>query len=214
MDDPEPSSAPAGWYPDPHAQHELRWWDGSVWSDHTHDDAPSPAASPAAATAHPTVGPLYWSQAAALGGATMVVASFLTWFAIGVGMDSESVTGLQHDADVWTLGFANGWIPLIGGVIAVLVAVRQTLRDSPAAHSWLVGIGAVGAVWSVLSYITVTANIRDGINDRLTGQGQSFEAFGRAMVDVQTGLGVWLSGAGAVMVLLAANTARRASASH
>lgn len=25
----------AGWYPDPSAPHQLRWWDGSSWSDQT-----------------------------------------------------------------------------------------------------------------------------------------------------------------------------------
>lgn len=29
---------PAGWHVDPSGQHQLRWWDGTRWSDHTHDD--------------------------------------------------------------------------------------------------------------------------------------------------------------------------------
>ena len=34
-----PTTAPAGlagWYPDPGDQNQLRWWDGSAWSEHTH----------------------------------------------------------------------------------------------------------------------------------------------------------------------------------
>jgi hypothetical protein len=27
--------APPGWYPDASGQHDLRWWDGSRWTDHT-----------------------------------------------------------------------------------------------------------------------------------------------------------------------------------
>lgn len=27
----------AGWHPDPHHRHELRWWDGAVWTDHVSD---------------------------------------------------------------------------------------------------------------------------------------------------------------------------------
>src|SRR5438034_638647 len=46
---PEPSAPPAppatsstpsvapGWYPDPHGQVRLRWWDGSQWTDQTAD---------------------------------------------------------------------------------------------------------------------------------------------------------------------------------
>jgi len=31
------SSHPANWYPDPTQRHELRYWDGTVWSDHVSD---------------------------------------------------------------------------------------------------------------------------------------------------------------------------------
>lgn len=27
----------AGWHPDPHHRHELRWWDGAAWTDHVSD---------------------------------------------------------------------------------------------------------------------------------------------------------------------------------
>ncbi len=30
---------PSGWYPDPYGTPQLlRWWDGSVWTQHTHPD--------------------------------------------------------------------------------------------------------------------------------------------------------------------------------
>ncbi len=33
-DIPTPSTTPApGWFPDPHRRHELRWWDGSQWTN-------------------------------------------------------------------------------------------------------------------------------------------------------------------------------------
>ncbi len=31
---PPPANIPAGWYPDPHLAYELRYWDGSRWTDH------------------------------------------------------------------------------------------------------------------------------------------------------------------------------------
>jgi len=39
----------AGWYPDPQGQ-GLRWWDGSAWTEHTHNEAPAAAASAATST--------------------------------------------------------------------------------------------------------------------------------------------------------------------
>ncbi len=32
-----PVEVPAGWHPDPQGRHELRYWDGSNWSDHVSD---------------------------------------------------------------------------------------------------------------------------------------------------------------------------------
>jgi uncharacterized protein YxjI len=31
---PDMSATPANWYPDPTGRHELRYWDGSAWTDH------------------------------------------------------------------------------------------------------------------------------------------------------------------------------------
>jgi Protein of unknown function (DUF2510) len=39
------ANPPAGWYPDPHGQAELRYWDGATWTEHTSGD---PAAGAAA----------------------------------------------------------------------------------------------------------------------------------------------------------------------
>jgi uncharacterized RDD family membrane protein YckC len=35
--EPQPASPPADWYPDPHGQKRLRYWDGENWTDHTAD---------------------------------------------------------------------------------------------------------------------------------------------------------------------------------
>ncbi|HET9444262.1 MAG TPA: DUF2510 domain-containing protein, partial [Acidimicrobiales bacterium] len=48
---------PPGWYPDATVPGRLRWWDGTAWTDRTHDPAPAaaPAAPPAMVTPPPTV---------------------------------------------------------------------------------------------------------------------------------------------------------------
>jgi hypothetical protein len=33
------ANPPAGWYPDPHGQAELRYWDGTTWTEHTSGEA-------------------------------------------------------------------------------------------------------------------------------------------------------------------------------
>jgi len=34
---PPASAMPAGWFPDPHRRHELRYWNGSAWTDDVSD---------------------------------------------------------------------------------------------------------------------------------------------------------------------------------
>lgn len=43
MSDQESPQAPAGWYPDPQAPGQQRYWDGNAWTDHT---APGPGSGP------------------------------------------------------------------------------------------------------------------------------------------------------------------------
>jgi hypothetical protein len=31
---PAVAATPAGWHPDPHGRHELRYWDGTQWTQH------------------------------------------------------------------------------------------------------------------------------------------------------------------------------------
>jgi hypothetical protein len=67
------SSPTAGWYPDPHVAGAHRWWDGTQWTEHTHQE-PAPAApayadgyqTHAAATGHPQAAATFQPQAAAL----------------------------------------------------------------------------------------------------------------------------------------------------
>ena len=52
------SNPPPNWYPDPKGEAELRYWDGSQWTEHTHSGQPAAApASPPPAQAPPPAAP-------------------------------------------------------------------------------------------------------------------------------------------------------------
>ncbi|MGW6498100.1 DUF2510 domain-containing protein [Nonomuraea angiospora] len=40
------TQTPAGWYPDPYGEPQLRWWDGTQWTDALHAQQPGPGAPP------------------------------------------------------------------------------------------------------------------------------------------------------------------------
>jgi len=57
-----PPRVPAGWYADPSAQHERRYWDGTDWTAHVADGGVTatdqPGGRPAPAAEHPAEPPL------------------------------------------------------------------------------------------------------------------------------------------------------------
>ena len=75
MNEQSSGQSPAqGWYTDPHNASQLRWWDGTAWTDHTHPPAgetaaaaaPAAQAEPAAAAAtHAAATPAASAQPAA-----------------------------------------------------------------------------------------------------------------------------------------------------
>ncbi|WP_431928076.1 DUF2510 domain-containing protein [Nonomuraea jabiensis] len=40
------TQTPAGWYPDPYGEPQLRWWDGTQWTDALHAQQPGPGGPP------------------------------------------------------------------------------------------------------------------------------------------------------------------------
>jgi hypothetical protein len=59
---------PAGWYPDPSAQADLRWWDGTRWTEQTRAETdPSITATPATGTPRPSAQPTMLRKSAQSG---------------------------------------------------------------------------------------------------------------------------------------------------
>ena len=71
-------STPPGWYPDPSSPTQLRWWDGSAWSEQTAprpEVAPSPTPAPAPSpVSAPSRSP--WPQPGTSAGTTNSAPSF------------------------------------------------------------------------------------------------------------------------------------------
>lgn len=51
------TQTPAGWYPDPYGEPQLRWWDGNQWTDATHAQERQPQPQPQQPSSGPQPGP-------------------------------------------------------------------------------------------------------------------------------------------------------------
>jgi hypothetical protein len=71
---------PPGWYPDPHAPHLERWWDGTAWTEHRR--APETAAMPPVPAPGPSGGGPGRARAVALTVAGAVLVAAITTGAI------------------------------------------------------------------------------------------------------------------------------------
>jgi hypothetical protein len=48
------AAPPPNWYPDPHDKAQLRWWDGSQWTEHRHPAVPTQPSTAQLSTAQPS----------------------------------------------------------------------------------------------------------------------------------------------------------------
>jgi hypothetical protein len=105
-DDTSSSGPVAGWYPDPLAQADLRWFDGAAWTDHTRahpEAAASDATAAVAATTTPQAAAAPTTEAAA---------------------DAADAGALDDDAALLAAVDARRRTLLIGGlVVLVLLAI-------------------------------------------------------------------------------------------
>src|SRR4051812_19470539 len=99
------TQAPAGWHPDPDDSTQLRYWDGTQWTDHRH-----PAAAPKPVRNKPLLGdsnlPTLWEAwgkpMSGIGGGRYRLTSHYLYFERGtLKTDSQQVpVSALHDIDV------------------------------------------------------------------------------------------------------------------
>lgn len=148
-------TAPAGWYPAPHAGNELRYWDGTAWHA-APPYLPAGASSPAG-TGAPVVPP------PGAPGAPFAAPPGYPPYAGGP-IPPARPQGLAVAALVLGIAaFVSAWIPflgllvaLVGAVIGVMALVRRQPKGLAVTGTVLSGLGLV---WALVVTISLSALI-------------------------------------------------------
>lgn len=144
-----------------------------------------------AATRRTPIGPIL----TILGGALLVIGSFLTWFTLSGQGASSSGSGIDG---------GDGWYSLISGVVLIAVGVvgLQATRRSLAVLALVAGLVGGGA--ALLNALTV----RDQLAEQITGaSAEEARAFIDQLIDsgqleITWGIGLYLVMAGGVIALV------------
>ena len=157
MSAPTTGSTPAGWYPDPSNESQVRWWDGAQWTSNVQpmpqraaepvESEPAESASVAAEPAVPA--PAVWEPASSASGP----AASAQWqpeqpYSPGAPI-GDLASGTNSPAN---LGLTFGLVALvlpITAILGIVFGIKGVLR---AGRLKLAGFGAVGrgkAIWGI-----------------------------------------------------------------
>ena len=182
------TESPAGWHPDPYGVHELRYYDGSAWTEHVSDQgrqATAPAASPTTAPAAPVGArsfPLSGYSVPTrivvfLGAGLLIFGSFLPWVKASIGLLSVEKTGMDGDG-VFTLGLGVAAILLFGLLHSTIGRVLTLIAAL---------LAAAVAFYDVID-VQQTA-------DDLTSRAGTFT------INASVGIGLWLAAMGSLVLI-------------
>ena len=143
--------APAAWYPDPNTTGVLRWWDGQVWTEHTHLLNPEPAAadeplSPASATPGALTAEAYGARLS-FDGQTLTVEA--TNFAAKGALGGQRRTIQAPEITALTLSTPN---LMKNGTLTVVTATGKTFIHYRSKHT-----SGVSAVYEALTQAAPSA---------------------------------------------------------
>lgn len=128
------SDIPAGWYPDPHTQGQVRYWDGSTWTGHVNNQPSDVVVEKSKA--------LWWTNLV-IAGVTVLLALSALLFPSAIPLDYADCQGSCNEAEglnnlmlggvtavIWGLVFLYAFLIVVSAVVAAVQGSRRS------AESW------------------------------------------------------------------------------
>lgn len=113
------NTVPPGWHPDPsNPGGALRWWDGSAWTTHTHQGAPSAPQAVAPAAAWPAGGAIAPTYGGATYGGTTYAPANVTF----AQRNRHSLTAIGVVALYVLLAMTTHFVLI--GIVPVMLSIR------------------------------------------------------------------------------------------
>ncbi|MCO4253605.1 DUF2510 domain-containing protein [Pseudarthrobacter raffinosi] len=128
------SQPPAGWYANPNAPHQQRWWDGTVWTEHVRAVQEGPRV-PSTVTA-----PAYGAKGASASGNPAASTGF------GLGLASMFLFGFPY----------VGVLLCLSAIVVSAVGLRRHRPGAAKKEKVLAIIGLVlGIVYTLMAFLWI-----------------------------------------------------------
>lgn len=189
-------SPEAGWYPNPEAAHEVRWWDGEQWTDHVERNPMAVPAGPPPPAGPPGV-PQYLAGTQPLVGQNRPIGQWLN--------ETFSLIG-SRIGHIFTLAVVLGLVPNLVHAAALYTTFREARLFLPANNGDPVfeGVSSTGLltitatmIVTMLLGLVLWAAIGRQIQLERTGEPEIWSAslgpaFARVLRVFGVQLGLWL----------------------
>jgi hypothetical protein len=190
--DRQPPSPPPGWQPDPTGRFQVRYWDGSAWTEHVSTNGvqqvdplagvPVAGAAPVRAVRARVVWPMHTKLLVLGGAALLLLGSVLPWAKLEVSFLGQTASDTKNGLD------ADGVLTLILAVAAFAIFVF--VRSGKVTGSLVLVAGVLAGAIALYDIVDVKSAFDD------------VDVPSSMRADATVGIGLWIAAVASVVLIV------------